>query len=135
MISELFRISSKYISRLIWIFSIFVLFRGHNFPGGGFIAGLVAACGTGILLLGCEDMALCRRYSKIAIYILPVGFVLILLTGSLSFLNKHQFLSSYWTTFASFKLGTPLIFDIAVFLVVSASATIMLTSLERSIYE
>ena len=33
---------------LFLVFSLYVLLRGHNAPGGGFIGGLIAACGFAI---------------------------------------------------------------------------------------
>ena len=37
------RTASNYLLPLLLLFSIFILLRGHNLPGGGFIGGLIAA--------------------------------------------------------------------------------------------
>ncbi len=39
----IFRTAAPYLTALMLLFSIFVLLRGHNEPGGGFIGGLIAA--------------------------------------------------------------------------------------------
>ena len=39
----IFRFTAPYLTSLMVLFSIFVLLRGHNEPGGGFIGGLIAA--------------------------------------------------------------------------------------------
>ena len=39
----IFRTMAPYLTALMVLFSIFVLLRGHNAPGGGFIGGLIAA--------------------------------------------------------------------------------------------
>lgn len=49
MTSILLIISSRYISPLLLVLSLIVLYRGHNFPGGGFIGGLIAT--SSVLLL------------------------------------------------------------------------------------
>ena len=41
MRSLIFRTIAPFLTALMMIFSIFVLLRGHNEPGGGFIAGLI----------------------------------------------------------------------------------------------
>ena len=38
----IFRTTAPYLTALMLLFSIFVLLRGHNEPGGGFIGGLIA---------------------------------------------------------------------------------------------
>jgi multicomponent Na+:H+ antiporter subunit B len=44
----IFRAIAPYLSSLMILFSIFVLLRGHNEPGGGFIGGLIAASALAI---------------------------------------------------------------------------------------
>ena len=39
----IFRTMAPYLTSLMLLFSVFVLLRGHNEPGGGFIGGLIAA--------------------------------------------------------------------------------------------
>ena len=39
----IFRSLAPFLSSLMLLFSVFVLLRGHNQPGGGFIGGLIAA--------------------------------------------------------------------------------------------
>jgi multicomponent Na+:H+ antiporter subunit B len=43
MEGTVFTYAAKRIKPLMLIFSVIVLFRGHNEPGGGFIGGLIAA--------------------------------------------------------------------------------------------
>jgi multicomponent Na+:H+ antiporter subunit B len=45
----IFRTLAPFIAGLVLVFSVFVLLRGHNEPGGGFIAGLIAASAFAIL--------------------------------------------------------------------------------------
>ena len=41
--SPIFRTAARLLMPLLLLFSVFLLLRGHNEPGGGFVGGLVAA--------------------------------------------------------------------------------------------
>ena len=64
----IFRTIAPYLSALMVLFSIFVLLRGHNEPGGGFIGGLIAASALAIFGIAC-GVASVRR----AIVFHPMG--------------------------------------------------------------
>ena len=44
----IFRTIAPLIAAVMVVFSVFVLLRGHNDPGGGFIGGLIAASAVAI---------------------------------------------------------------------------------------
>lgn len=48
MNTVIFRALAPYLTTLMVIFSVFILLRGHNEPGGGFIGGLIAASALAI---------------------------------------------------------------------------------------
>ena len=52
---------SRFLVGLMLLFSIFLLLRGHNEPGGGFIGGLVAAAGI-VYLIGSYTRFLAPDY-------------------------------------------------------------------------
>jgi len=43
MTSLILRTATRYLFPIIMLFSVYVLLRGHNEPGGGFVGGLAAA--------------------------------------------------------------------------------------------
>ena len=45
MSSLIFRVASRLIVPLALIFAVFLYFKGHQEPGGGFVGGLIAAVG------------------------------------------------------------------------------------------
>ena len=49
MTSLILRTTARYLMPLLLIFSVFLFWRGHNQPGGGFAGGLVAAASFALL--------------------------------------------------------------------------------------
>jgi multicomponent Na+:H+ antiporter subunit B len=45
MNSIILRAGARYLVGLLLLFSVYMLLRGHNLPGGGFIGGLIGATG------------------------------------------------------------------------------------------
>ena len=134
MNSVIFRFTAPYLTSLMLLFSVFVLLRGHNEPGGGFIGGLVAASAVAIYGLS-GGVASVRR----ALYFDPMtlaafGLIMAVLAGCASFVAGMPFLSGLWSFPAfldGFAISTPLFFDIGVYLVVlGAVSSIALTLAE-----
>ncbi len=123
---------------LVNIVSAYLLFRGHQLPGGGFIAGLMT--GISFILLG---MAKGWRVLRDELPVDPMrlataGVALALLSGLLPLLAGREFLTQYnwhWKDFpmiGELHVGTPLIFDAGVFLLVSGMTVKLVTVLVRS---
>lgn len=124
------------IVRTVLVFALFLLFSGHNAPGGGFGAGLVA--GTAIVLryltVGAEEVEL--RLASAPEPLMGVGLGLSVLTGVSSWTRGEEFL--YSTIFevevpvlGLIKTTSALPFDIGVFLVVMGVCLAITTSLGR----
>ncbi len=131
----IFRTIAPYLAALMVLFSIFVLLRGHNEPGGGFIGGLIAASALAIFGIAC-GVASVRR----AIVFHPMGisgFGLFIggLAGTLSFFKGQPFMTSQWLIFDLYgvevALSTPLVFDIGVYLVVVGAISSIALALEE----
>ncbi len=139
MNSLIFKTISRFLVGLMLLFSIFLLLRGHNEPGGGFIGGLVAA--AGIVVYGLADgPAAVRDILRIdPRAIAMAGLLIALVAGLLSALAGVPFLTGLWTFIGAtpgdkgLALGTPLIFDIGVYLVVVGSVLGMVIALEEEI--
>jgi multicomponent Na+:H+ antiporter subunit B len=123
MRSLILRRSTRYLFPVIMLFSIYLLFRGHNEPGGGFVGGLAAAAAYTLFALA-YDVTTARSLLRFdSRSIIGFGLALSLASGLLSFLRDKPFMTSYW---AKLKIGphikidlsTPLFFDIGVYLVV-----------------
>jgi len=132
----IFRTIAPYLSALMVLYSIFVLLRGHNEPGGGFIGGLIAASALAIFGIACGVAAVRRAMKVHPMGLAGFGLFIGTLAGVYSLFTKQPFMTSQWWPITIFdveiKLSTPLIFDIGVyFVVVGAIASIALALEER----
>lgn len=136
MQSLILRTAGHFLLPLLLLFSLFLLFRGHNEPGGGFIAGLVAAAAV-VLYLFSMDIASARRVLHVdPRSLLGSGMLLAVLSGVPGVFRGQPFFTAQWWEvtvpgLGMVKLSSVLLFDIGVYLVVvGAVLTIMLTLAE-----
>lgn len=130
---------SRLLVGLMLLFSLFLLWRGHNEPGGGFIGGLVAAAGLIVYGLA-EGPALMRKLLRVDPRMLVlVGLLLAIVSGILPLLQNSAFLTGLWLfigateTDKGLALGTPLLFDIGVYLVVVGGVAGMVIAMEEEL--
>ncbi len=139
MNSLIFSTISRLLVGLMLLFSVFLLWRGHNEPGGGFIGGLVAA--AGIIVYGlAEGPAMMRKLLRVNPRILVlIGLLTAVVAGLLPLLQNSAFLTGLWLfigateTDKGLALGTPLLFDIGVYLVVVGGVAGMVIALEEEL--
>ena len=113
------REATRLLVTLILMFSVFMLLRGHDHPGGGFIGGLIASIAFCLFMFvsGARNVRRLLRADPAAIG--GVGLGLAILSGFVGFLaDSSPFLTSKWFENGGFKIGTPLLFDVGVYLVV-----------------
>lgn len=125
------------VSRLIWpmsiLLSLYLFFRGHNQPGGGFIAGLVLAVGLLLQYLASGRDHVETRLKPDWPTWIAGGLLVALLSGVGAWYFAHPFLttSTYYAlpVIGEVKFATATIFDIGVYLVVFAGAMLALLML------
>ncbi len=131
----IFRTFAPYLTALMVLFSVFILLRGHNDPGGGFIGGLLAASAFAIYGIA-NGVTPVRR----AIYFHPIslagfGLFIATLAGLPSILAQVPFLTGLWVYpkigSVELALSTTLIFDIGVYFVVVGTITSIALALEE----
>lgn len=121
MNSPILQTASKYILPLMIVFSLFLLLRGHNLPGGGFTGGLTAAAAYTLFAIahGVEEAKRLLRVEPL--YLIASGLSVAILSGLVAWAMGDTFMTGQWSK-ASYpiigKLGTPLIFDFGVYFVV-----------------
>jgi len=135
MRTVIFRTVAPYLTSLMVLFSIFVLLRGHNEPGGGFIGGLIAASAFAIYGIAC-GVAPVRR----ALYFHPMalsafGLLLAGLAGMTSLPLSVPFMTGNWISIdllgKDIDLSSVLMFDIGVYFVVVGAITSIALALEE----
>ncbi|MDD5389087.1 MAG: monovalent cation/H+ antiporter subunit A [Gallionellaceae bacterium] len=108
---------------LALLVSLFILLRGHNQPGGGFIAGLVTAVALIMQYLANGVEWTHSRLPGNMHPIIATGLAIATLTGLGSLLLGYPFLTStfghlHWPLVGDFELASAMAFDLGVYLVV-----------------
>ena len=126
------------VSRLVFfvvlLFSLYLLLRGHNSPGGGFIAGVMTALGI-LLQLIASDL----RYVRLVFRVEPrrlagVGLLTSLTTGLVPMVLGYPFLTStfghlYAPWLGDVELASAFLFDLGVYGVVVGATLLMIMTL------
>jgi multicomponent Na+:H+ antiporter subunit B len=115
--------ATRVILPIAFLLSVFLLVRGHNAPGGGFIGGLVAAAAFALYAMA-SDVESARRLLRIDPHSLVGGGLLLALgSGVAGLLVGRPLMTGLWAEVAvpglgKIKVGTPLAFDLGVYLLV-----------------
>jgi len=122
MTSLILRTATRFLMPLLLLFAVFLLLRGHNEPGGGFVGGLVVAAAFVLYSIAFGVDAGRRALLTNPSTLLSAGLLVALGSGIPAVLAGRPFLTAMWTTVgrgqAAIAVGTPLVFDVGVFLVV-----------------
>jgi multicomponent Na+:H+ antiporter subunit B len=132
----IFRTVAPFLTALMLLFSVFVLLRGHNEPGGGFIGGLVAAAAFALYGLAATPSLTRRALVFDTRSFIAVGLLVTTLTAMYPMLYGLPVLMGLWGEInilgQSVELGSALFFDIGVYLVVlGVTLTIILSIAEE----
>ena len=126
----IFRTIAPLLTVVMLVFSVFVLLRGHNEPGGGFIGGLIAAAAIAIYGIAMGPAAALRALRVEPMALAALGLGLAVLAGMLSLPFDLPFLSGLWGEWFGITVSTPLVFDIGVYLVVFGTLSAVTLGLE-----
>ncbi|MFC3340646.1 MnhB domain-containing protein [Paracandidimonas soli] len=118
MNSVVFKVGSSVVLPFALLLSLYLLWRGHNEPGGGFIGGLIAAAGYASYALPRGYAALKRVLPIDALQLLALGLGAALISGLPGLQGSLAYLTHAWTEVGTIALGTTLLFDIGVYLTV-----------------
>jgi multicomponent Na+:H+ antiporter subunit B len=119
--SLILRATTRLLFPLILVFSVFLLVRGHNEPGGGFVGGLAAAAAFA-LVLASDGLEKARRLLRLdPLVFVGIGLAVALASGLPPLADGGAFLTGHWLEAkvpVVGHLGTPLVFDVGVYLTV-----------------
>ena len=117
--------ATRFMLPLLLLFSVFLLFRGHNEPGGGFSGGLVGAAAFALYALAFDVAAARKALGFDPRSLIGTGLLVALMAGCVPLLANWPLLAHrhYWRHFSfpaygEFYLGTTFFFDLGVYLVV-----------------
>jgi multicomponent Na+:H+ antiporter subunit B len=130
MSSLILRTATRVLMPLLLLFAVFLLLRGHNSPGGGFVGGLVVAAAfvLHVFAFGLERTRAALLVDPATLF--KIGLLVALLSGVQAWIDGDPLLTGHWATFA--PIGTPLLFDVGVFLVVIGVVLTMVFTLAES---
>ncbi|MBX3630899.1 MAG: monovalent cation/H+ antiporter subunit A [Nitrosomonas sp.] len=119
---------------LALLVSLFILLRGHNLPGGGFIAGLITAVALVMQYLANGVVWTQERIPFNLHAIIGYGLLIATATGLASWFFGYPFLTSAfshirWPVIGEFELASAMAFDLGVYLVVVGATLLILVHL------
>jgi len=135
MNSLILRTATKLLLAVMLLFSIFILFRGHNEPGGGFIAGLITGSAFSLYLMAHGPVKARRLILVDLHHCLGFGIACSIVSGLIGVIMRKPFLTGVWLTLKAGRtqvsLGTPLLFDVGVYIVVVSAICMIVFALEE----
>jgi len=121
MRSVILQTASRYLLPILLLFSVFLLLRGHYYPGGGFVGGLVAAIAFVLhsFAHGTVNTMKIIVYKPIAF--IPIGLGIAALAMFMPVFVGQPVMTGLWFEHpipVIGMLGSALFFDLGVYLVV-----------------
>ncbi len=140
MRSSILQTAARFLMPLLLLFAVFELLRGHNQPGGGFVAGLIVAASFVLYSIAFSVETARRALLIHPSRLLGIGLLIALMSGLPGAILGYPVMTALWTTVtigsSVVDVGTPLVFDVGVFLtVIGVVLTIVFTLAEAVLVE
>ena len=138
MASLILATAARLVLPLLLLFSVFILIRGHDAPGGGFAGGLVAAIAFTLIVIA-EDAESARRSLRVSTRsLIGIGLLLAAASGITGLVVADAFLEAVFFDLpllagGRIELSTVFFFDVGVYLVVIGLMLDILRSLGSGI--
>ncbi|MEZ7278210.1 monovalent cation/H+ antiporter subunit A [Pseudoalteromonas sp. 68 DY56-GL68] len=121
---------------LALLVSAYIFLRGHNLPGGGFIAGLVTAIAFILQYMANGSNWIAERFDVNYRKIIASGIAIALFTGVGSWAFGRPFLTTWFDYFdiplvGKTELASAIVFDLGVYLTVVGATLMILASLGK----
>ncbi len=135
--SIILRTAVRFVLPLTFLFAVYAAVKGHNEPGGGFIAGLIAAVGLCTYRMSFGERAFFRLLPVHPRWLVFVGLSLALTVAAVPLLFGEALLRSSSATLYIGGEGVHIVsataFDLGVLLVVVGVAVGMITRLAEEL--
>ncbi|MGO2012518.1 MAG: monovalent cation/H+ antiporter subunit A [Pseudoalteromonas sp.] len=121
---------------LALLVSAYIFLRGHNLPGGGFIAGLVTSIAFILQYMAHGSIWISERFDVNYRKIIASGIAIALFTGVGSWFFDKPFLTTWFDYFAipwigKTELASAIVFDLGVYLTVVGATLMILATLGK----
>lgn len=129
---------SRVLFYLVHVFALYLFFRGHNHPGGGFAAGVMSASAIFIWALAFERTAAIKLVPFKPRYIIGTGLLVIIAVGLGGVLLGYPFLTHTFghvelPFVGEVELATAVLFDLGVWLIVFGAIYSMVASMSDGV--
>ncbi|TVR97781.1 MAG: Na+/H+ antiporter subunit B [Rhodospirillales bacterium] len=130
--------ATRFLTGLMLVFSVFLLLRGHNEPGGGFVGSLVASTAFALYAIALGAQAVRRALRVDPRTLVMVGLALAIIGGLLPLIEGAPLFTGVWTDIplprgGYLHVGSPLIFDVGVYLVVVGAVLTVILTMEEEV--
>ena len=137
MTSLILQTTARYLLPLLLLFSVFLFGRGHNEPGGGFVAGLVAAAPFALYSIAFGAPTTRRVLRVDPRWLIAIGLALALFAALWGALAGRALMTGLWghvtlPGLGRVDVGTPVLFDLGVYLGVLGVALTIILALEEA---
>jgi len=134
MTSLILSTAARYLLPLLLLFSLFILVRGHNEPGGGFIGGLIAAAAFALNAIAFDAGTTRRTLRLDPRMLISIGLMIAMVSAIIPLFSGQPFMTGKWFTvyvpgLEELDIGTPLLFDCGVYLLVLGVTLAMILTL------
>lgn len=136
--SLILRTATRLLAAMILMFSVYLLLRGHNAPGGGFSGALVAGTGFAMVAMAEGAGSVRRALRTDPRRLIAFGLGLALAAGVFPLTMGKPFLTGVWWNITisgnlSVWIGTPFVFDVGVFAGVLGTILTLILALEADL--
>jgi multicomponent Na+:H+ antiporter subunit B len=128
---------SMLLKPLMLVFSIFLLVRGHHEPGGGFVGGMVAAAAFTLSALAYNVASAKQTLHVSPVSLAALGLIVAASSGFVAVLTGEAYMTGVWATVwlplvGEVDLGSVLLFDVGIYLVVAGITLMIVFALMES---
>lgn len=116
--------------------SFYIFLRGHNLPGGGFIAGLITSVALILQYVASGTDWVQQRLNWSYRSVAATGVLIAAATGLASWVFGYPFLTSafthvHWPVVGEFELASAMVFDTGVYITVVGATLVILSNLGK----
>ncbi len=133
---EIMQTLTRLLLPLMLMIAVYIFLRGHNLPGGGFIAGLIAAVALIVQYLS-NGIAWTNERLKLDMHgVIGFGLLIATATGLVAMALGYPFMTTTftylnWPVVGKFEVASAIAFDLGVFLVVVGATVMSLVELGK----